>query len=259
MKIRILFAVVMAAFLLSACAEKGTDGDIQQPSHSLGHSDATQSQSTAIPENTPDNSGDYQEPQPEPVKMIPEYELLYNQNPDLVGWIEIPGTALSNPVVQSPDRPNYYLHRGFDGEYDYSGTIYVREKCDVNTPSDNVTIYGHNMADGTMFGILHKYKNPDFWQENRLIQFDTLYERHTYEICLVFRTAVNVSGGFDYHLFDTAQNAAAFDDFVSKCRARSLYDTGITPVFGEKLITLSTCDRSIQNGRLVVVARRINE
>lgn len=194
------------------------------------------------------------EPEPEP-EILPEYLQLYAQNNDMVGWIKIPGTAIDNPVVQTPDRPNYYLHRDFSGAEDYAGTLYVREKCNVNTPSDNVTIYGHNMANGTMFGPLHKYKEKSFWEANTLVQFDTLYERHTYEIFAVFRVSAN--GGFSYHTFDTAVDEAAYDAFVSQCKALSFYDTGVTPQYGEKLVTLSTCDRAIENGRLVVVARRI--
>ena len=257
MKFRKMLILVVVSLFLSACTAKGTDGNVQ-PSTMPGTltEKPTQTQSTTPPE--PENGSEDSEPEPAPVVMIPEYVELFNLNPDMVGWIKIPGTAVDYPVVQSPDRPNYYLHRDFYGADAYAGALYVREKCDVNLPSDNVTIYGHNMADGTMFGPLHKYKEKSFWQENKLVHFDTLYQRHTYEICLVFRTSVNVSGGFDYHLFDTAEDAAAYDDFVAKCQARALYDTGITPEFGQKLITLSTCDRSIHNGRLVVVARQIS-
>lgn len=199
---------------------------------------------------------DVEEPEPEPkVEILSEFQPKYDENNDMVGWIKIPGTAIDYPVVQTPDRPNYYLHRDFSGAEDYAGTLYVREKCDVNTPSDNVTIYGHNMANGTMFGPLHKYKEKQFWEANTLVQFDTLYERHTYEIFAVFRVSAN--GGFSYHTFDTAGDEAAYDAFVSQCKALSFYDTGLTPKYGEKLITLSTCDRAIENGRLVVVARRI--
>jgi sortase B len=137
------------------------------------------------------------------------------------------------------------------------GTIYVREACDVFEPSDNVTIYGHKMRNGTMFADLHLYKDKDFWEDNRIIHFDTLYEFHDYEIFAVFQAEANHPGSFNYHMFDDAKNAAEFDEFVSKCKSLAYYDTGITPQYGDKLITLSTCDKDIEDGRLVVVARRI--
>ena len=92
---------------------------------------------------------------------------------------------------------------------------------------------------------------------SRYVYFDTLSEYHTYEIFAVFQTEANHVGSFNYHLFDDAANEEEFNAFVSKCKEISYYDTGITPQFGDKLITLSTCDRSIEDGRLVVVARRV--
>lgn len=206
----------------------------------------------------PDESQPSTEPEPstEP-SILFRYQLLYEMNNDLVGYIEIPGTEISYPVVQSKYEANYYLRKNFYKQGAACGTIYVREACDVNVPSDNVTIYGHKMTNGTMFADLHLYKDKDFWEDNRIVHFDTLYEFHDYEIFAVFQTSVNVADGFNYHLFDDAADAADFDEFVSKCKELSYYDTGITPQYGDKLITLSTCDKSIQEGRLVVVARRI--
>ena len=194
-----------------------------------------------------------------PDGILTEYAGLYEYNPDMVGWIKIEGTRIDNPVVQSPDRPNYYLDRAFDGSSNRNGAIYVREECDVDLPSDNVTIYGHNMATGKMFADLHKYDDEAFWEENRLIIFDTLKERHVYEIFAVFKTLANVGEGFSYHQFVDAANEEEFDTFVATCKKLAEYDTGITPVYGDKLICLSTCEYSLgDNSRLVVAAVRIS-
>lgn len=190
-------------------------------------------------------------------EILFEYRALYQINNDMVGFIEIPGTSIRYPVLQSPYQANYYLHRNFYKESADCGSIYVREACDVNKPSDNVTLYGHRMINGSMFSDLHKYKNKWFWENNRYIHFDTLTEYHTYEIFAVFQTEANHVDSFNYHLFDDTNDDAVFDQFVNTCKLLSYYDTGITPVHGEKLITLSTCDRSIEDGRLVVVARRV--
>jgi sortase B len=190
-------------------------------------------------------------------EILFQYRALYEINNDMVGFIEIPGTRVRYPVLQSPTKPNYYLTRDFYKAGADSGSIYVREACDVNKPSDNVTIYGHRMINGTMFSDLHKYKDEWFFKQNRYIYFNTLTEYHTYEIFAVFQLEVNTVNSFNYHLFDDAENKDEFDQFVTSCKALSYYDTGITPEYGQKLITLSTCDRSIEDGRLVVVARRI--
>lgn len=193
----------------------------------------------------------------DPDGMLTEYKLLYEINNDMVGWIKIEGTDIDYPVVQSPYKANFYLRRNFYKKSATCGTIYVREACDVFEPSDNVTIYGHNMRNGTMFADLHLYEDKSFWEDNRYIFFDTLYEYHTYEIFAVFISTADLSVGFSYHTFDNALSEEHYDSFVAQCKELSLYDTGITPQYGEKLITLSTCDKSIEDGRFVVVARRV--
>lgn len=198
------------------------------------------------------------EPAPsEPPSILLQFQALHAINEDMVGWIEIPGTEINYPVVQSPYEANFYLRKNFYKEKATCGTIYVREACDVFKPSDNVTIYGHNMRNGTMFADLHLYEEKDFWEDNKYIYFDTLYEYHTYEIFAVFISTADLDVGFSYHIFDDAANQAEYDEFVATCKELSLYDTGITPQLGEKLITLSTCDKSIDDGRFVVVARRV--
>ena len=192
----------------------------------------------------------------EMVSMLPEFAELYTQNNDIVGWIRLDGTKVDYPVMQTPEHTDYYLKRGFDKKRTARGSIYVREECDVFAPSDNVTIYGHRMNSGSMFGELHKLKKVEFWADHRYIQFDTLLERHTYEIFAVFRISASVNNGFQYHLYvDMTQ--LEFDDYVAQCKDRALFDTGITPQYGEKLITLSTCEKDNNSIRLVVVARQI--
>ena len=193
----------------------------------------------------------------EPPAMLLQYQVLYNINTDMVGWIQIPGTSINYPVVQSPYEKDFYLRKNFYKEKATCGTIYVREKCDVFKPSDNLTIYGHNMRNGTMFADLHKYEQQSFWEDNRYVYFDTLYDYHAYEIFAVFISSADLSIGFSYHTFDDARTQMEFDYFVGKCKELSLYDTGFTPQYGDKLITLSTCDKSIEEGRFVVVARRV--
>ena len=186
-----------------------------------------------------------------------EYQPLYEINRDMVGWIQIEGTAIDYPVVQTPDSPNFYLRRNFYKEKATCGTIYAREACDINLPSDNVTLYGHNMRNGTMFADLHKYKQKSFWEKHRYVNFDTLNEYRTYEIFAVFKTTADLTKGFTYHIYDTFATEKAFNEYVSTCKNMDLYDTGVMPVYGDKLLTLSTCDKTIADGRLVVVCRLV--
>ena len=147
--------------------------------------------------------------------MLAEYGELYALNSDVVGWIRIDGTKLDYPVLQTPDNPNYYLYRDFDGKDSARGCIYAREECDINEPSDNITMYGHNMRDGSMFAAANAYVHKATWEENPLIFFDTLYEYRTYKIFAVFKTSANIGEGFTYHNMIDAQDKEDFDEFIA--------------------------------------------
>ena len=176
----------------------------------------------------------------------------------MVGWITVPDTKINYPVMQTPTKPDYYLKRNFYKKSSDWGAIYAREVCNVNEPSDNVTLYGHHMKDGSMFTGLDKFKQKSFWETHRTFQFDTLYERHTYEIIGVFKTSANVGQGFNYHLFVDAADEGKFNEFVSTVKSLAFYETGVTAQYGDKLLTLSTCEYTLSNGRFVVVAKRIS-
>ena len=193
-------------------------------------------------------------------EILPEYAQLYEMNSDMVGWLSIEGTNVNYPVMQTPQEPNYYLYRDFYKNSSRGGCLYAQERCDINKPSDNITIYGHNTRGGAiMFNALNGYTKKSFWESHRYIRFDTLTERHTYEVIAVFKISANRDDGFAYHEFVDADSEEKFDDFVRRCKDHAFYDTGLTAVYGDKLITLSTCEYTLSNGRLVVVAKRIEE
>ena len=188
--------------------------------------------------------------------ILPELTELYRQNDDLVGWICVEDTNINYPVMQTVDNPNYYLKRGFDKEYSSYGCPYVQENCDI-AESDNLVIYGHHIKGGKMFGALEDYKSKSFYEEHKNIQFDTLTEQEEYEIVAVFKTVAYSSEGFRYYDFVDAENEEDFNSYVGKCKELALYDTGVTAEYGDRLITLSTCEYSAQNGRLVVVGKKV--
>lgn len=189
--------------------------------------------------------------------ILPEYQQVYAQNNDLAGWIRIDGTVIDYPVMWHPEEKDYYLEKNFDLEYSKHGCIYLRELCDPFDPSDNLVIYGHYKQDGTMFHDLHGYYRESYWKNHQFIEFDTIYERHTYQIIAVFKTNVASADFFPYHKFNDANNAEEFDQYVEDVKRMSFYDTGVDAQYGDKLITLSTCEYTNDNGRLVVVAKRI--
>lgn len=191
--------------------------------------------------------------------ILAEYAALYQENENMVGWISAPDTQINYPVVQTPDEPDYYLRRGFDGEYAVCGCPYVQENCDVNAPSDNIVIYGHNMKNGSMFGELDKFESKDFWEDHKTLFFNTLTDKQEYEIVAVFKTFVYSDSpeAFKYYRFVNAESEEEYNAFIERCKELALYDTGVEAEYGDKLITLSTCEYSRANGRLVLVAKQV--
>ena len=202
----------------------------------------------AIPEDTPVSEGE---------DVLAKYRELYLQNEDMVGWISIAGTKLNYPVMQTTNNPNFYLKHNFEKAYSDLGTPYIQENCNL-LESDNLVIYGHHIKGGKMFGALEDYKAESFYKKHKTIQFDTLTEQAEYEIVAVFKTVAYSSEGFRYYDFVNAENEEAFDSYIAKCKELALYDTGVSAEYGDRLITLSTCEYSAQNGRLVVVAKKVS-
>lgn len=184
---------------------------------------------------------------------------LYLENADMVGWIQIEGTGIDYPVMQTPADPNYYLKHNFEKSYTDYGCPFMQADCDALCPSDNLIIYGHNMKDGSMFADLAKYRSKDFWQSHKTVWFDTALGSSAYEIFAVIHTTVqaDAADAFPFYRFVNAASPEEYADYVSICQARALYDTGISAQYGDKLLTLSTCDNITDDGRLLVIAKRI--
>lgn len=181
---------------------------------------------------------------------------LYKINNDIVGWLKIENTNINYPVMQTKDRPDYYLRKNFYKEYSVFGTPYIDENCDIEN-GNNLIIYGHHINGNKMFGELENYKNEEYYNKHKFIKFYTLNEKAEYEIISVFKTTVYNDNGFKYYQYYNLEDEREFETFINKCKELSLYDTQKIAKYGEKLLTLSTCEYSQNNGRLVVVARKI--
>ncbi len=191
--------------------------------------------------------------------ILPEYEILYQKNKKLIGWIKIDDTNIDYPVMQTSDN-EYYLDHNYNQEYDKNGSIFLDTACSVYPRSTNLIVYGHHMKSGKMFGNLQKYAKESYYEEHKRIQFDTIYEKGTYEIMYVFRSQVFNEDDlvFKYYQFINANSGNEFDSYMDEMKKLSLYDTGVTANYGDSLLTLSTCDNSQTDGRFVVVAKKIS-
>ena len=195
-------------------------------------------------------------PPTEPREVLPRLQEQYEKNPDLAGWLTIPGTRIDYPVMYSPDEPERYLHANFEVSYSFAGLPFIDAACDPE--SGNRIIYAHNMLDGSMFRTLLKYQQKDFWQRNPVISFNTLYEEQEYEVVAAFYDKVYKKSdtNFKFYQFYDTSDQSSFDEAMAYYREHALDDTGVTAQCGDLFLTLVTCAYQTENGRFVVVARK---
>lgn len=181
---------------------------------------------------------------------------LKEKYPNLVGWVKIDGTNIDYPVMQWTDNEHYLTYK-YDGTKSKLGSIYLHKDADVNKPSSNFIIYGHNITTGVMFNELLDYKRQSFYNDHKIIHFTTEDKDAEYEIVSVFTSKVynDNENVFKYYKFIDARNEAEYNDYISNVKRLSLYNTGVDAKYGDQLITLTTCEYSQKNGRIVVVAR----
>ena len=187
-------------------------------------------------------------------KAYEKYGALYEQNNDFVGWIQIDGTNINYPVMQTPDNPDYYLKHSFENTWSDYGVPYLDEACVIGR-SNNLVIYGHHMSNGSMFCDLELYSDPAFCMDHPVIRFDTLTSFGEYEVIAVFRYNTNQET-FRYDR-EVNMDETRFSWFMEQVHARELFSTGKDASFGDQMLTLSTCEYTYKNGRLVVVARKV--
>lgn len=189
------------------------------------------------------------------------YQPLIQENSHLAAWLMIEGSEVDYPVLYTPEEPEHYLRRAFDGSYALSGSLFIG--ADSAPDGSNIIIYGHNMKDGSMFGNLDSYADEDYAREHQeiiydLIQTDGSYKRLTFEVMAAFYSriySVDEKNVFRYYYSTDLSNPDAFQYYIEEVMSASLYDLGVTAEYGDRLLTLSTCSYHTEDGRFVVVAR----
>ncbi len=180
--------------------------------------------------------------------------LYYPDIENLVGWIAIEDTVIDYPVMCTPDDPEYYLHRDLDGNYSFVGVPFLDARCTMD--SAVLIVYGHNMNNGTMFAAIKNYTSSAYWQEHLYIQCDSLTELCTYEVIAALEIGLTEETLTQY--YELPQTQEEFEAYVASIKANALYDTGIDATFGDQLLVLSTCSSVNDEGRCIVVARKIS-
>lgn len=186
-----------------------------------------------------------------------KYQSVYDMNNDFIGWIYIPDTPLSYPVMQTKNDPEYYLRRDFEENYSSYGVPFMDYKCDANE-GDTIVIYGHNMLNKTMFSAVESYASKSYWEQHKYIGFDTMAGFGTYEVVVSARIDL-ANTDYYYNAYPYFANEAEFNDFIAKAKAASTYSTGVNTGYGDQLLLLSTCEFNYEDGRYIVIAKKVSD
>ncbi len=237
-------AALVFSLLATGCAEK-----IDQTANTVVTTTPETEVTTEVPTAAPE--------------LTERAKKLLAQNPDTVGYIQIDGTNVDNPVVQTID-DEYYLDHGFDGQEFRAGTVFM--DCtdvfgaDPKTWSENIILYGHNMADNTMFGSLRRYRqDPSYYKEAPFITFSSNYADYTYVMFGLVITGGDADSDFLYWQMEELDDKAAFDSYVASVEAKNMIENPLDVAYGDAILTLSTCYSDEDNSRFIIVARRLRE
>ena len=180
-------------------------------------------------------------------------ENVLKINSDVIGWIKIDNTNINYPVMQNG---NYYLRKNFYKNYSKLGTPFLADYCNIRT-SDILTIFGHHINQGYVFADLVKYQNYNYYKNHKYIKFYTIENDETieniYEVCFVFKVKAN---DYSYYSYTRFYDSDDFKEYVENCKNLSIYNIDTKFDYGDKFITLSTCEYSQDNGRIIVIGRR---
>lgn len=173
---------------------------------------------------------------------------LISMNPDCFGWISIADTNINYPVMHTPDNPQKYLNRNFYGDYSFSGVPFLDSRCSAD--STNLIIYGHHMNNGTMFADLCNYASKAYRDAHPTVVLETKVGASAYTVFAVMK----VKSDDDWYRFTTALTENRYNSMIEYAKENSIYDRGITPKYGQQILTLSTCYGNSNDGRILVLA-----
>lgn len=195
--------------------------------------------------------------------ILLKFTQLYNENPDFAGWLRIPGTKIDYPVMSREGDNNYYLDKNFEQQHDKNGLLILDYrnsiKNDMVSGGQNLIVYGHNMRTGVMFGTLKNYKEKSFCDEHMTISFDTLYEECEYRVVAAMLSSVAYEDEDVFRYYDAIDISTEenFNAFKENIMSNAIYTTDESIVYGDTCLILSTCDNYKEDGRFVVIAKKV--
>lgn len=197
---------------------------------------------------------------PKELVILSKFRALHDENNDFSGWLSIEGTKINYPVMSRDGDNDYYLNKNFIGQEDKNGLLILDYRSNVLERGQNILIYGHNMRTGVMFGTLQNYKDKDFCMAHQTIRFDSLYEEGTYQVVAAMLSAVAYEDEDVFRYYDAIDISTQerFEEFQKNIESNALYTTEEHLEYGDSCLILSTCDYYTEDGRFVVIAKKID-
>ena len=192
-------------------------------------------------------------------QFVDKVKELEQENADVKGWLRIDDTRINYPLLQTTNN-DYYLTHNYKKEKSSYGSIFINNNCNIKNENANIIIYGHDMKDGQMFQDLIKYQDKSFYEQHPIIKIATDEKENEYQIIYAFKSRIfyqDEKNVFRFYRYFDFENENKYNEYINNCKKIQLYDTGTTATYGEQLITLVTCEYSQENGRMVVVAKKI--
>ncbi len=174
-----------------------------------------------------------------------DFEALYEESEDIIGWLYCEGTVINYPVVQSDDN-SYYLRRMPDGTKNTAGSIFMDYRCAPDCSDTNTIIYGHNMKNGSMFATLKEYKKQEFYEEHPVMWFLTPEKNYMIELVAGFTTS---TGSESFEMFTDAED---MNEYLRESVEKSDFISNVDISTVESVMTFATCSYEYDTARYVL-------
>ena len=239
-------------------------GDVEAAQISGSKSGDAEAASGEVSENAKSGAGAKEEKKDtgdvKPPKVLTQYRDTVAKNKDVFGWLTVKGLSISLPVMQSGNGDGgYYLHRDMNGKETNTGTLFVDPEASLYPTDQNIVIYGHNMKSGAMFGNLDLYRYEKYLEENPKVSFNTIYEKRQYKAIATVQTRIlnQNEEGFRYYQFYNYKTKEKFKECRKFIKENLIAGSTSELKYGDEMLMLSTCEYSQENGRLILVCKRV--
>ena len=178
-----------------------------------------------------------------------DFDALIEVNPDIIGWLYIPGTGTNYPILLGDD-DSEYLHTNYRHEYQYLGSIFAHYRTSPQLDDPYTVLFGHNMRSGRMFGNLSDYQSKSFRDANPFVY---IYTPDRSIQCTIYASGYADATDTEIFSYGYEYQTERFRKLIDITVSNSSYDCAIAPTDSDQIFCLSTCMDGGQKDKRYVV------